>query len=129
MNRKPFIAAFVAIAAVATLASLPAQAQGEASYDHPTVFTSPVDRAEVKRQAAQAVSAGLVASGERSLVLEPTGSVLSRAQVVAETLEAIRIGAISRGERSVQPSAEQLELIRLAGQRAVAADAMRMAAR
>jgi len=128
MNRKPFIAAFVAFTAIVAL-SQPAFAAGEATYDYPVVAASQVDRAEVQRSAAAALAAGLVASGEFSPVFEPATGALSRAQVRAETLEAIRIGAISSGEHLVQPSAEQLELIRLAGQRAVAADAMRMAAR
>ena len=123
--RNCFVAAFSAIGAITMLGAGSAFA-GEASYDYPVAYTSAVSRADVQAQTLSARAAGLIAHGERTVVIVATGLSLTRAQVKAEALEAIRVGAISRGERNVIPTAAQLESIRLAGLKAVA---MTMASR
>lgn len=117
MNTKPFI--FAAAAALSTF-NAPVAFAGEASYEYPTVLSSTLSRAEVQAQTLQARAAGLIAHGERNVVVADTGPALTRAQVKAETLEAIRVGAISRHEHDVLPTAAQLDSIRLAGLKAVA---------
>ncbi len=61
-------------------------------------------------------------NGENAFEISaPFTSTLSRAQVRAETLEAIRLGAINFGGDYSQhsaPSLEQLDSIRMAGQKA-----------
>jgi hypothetical protein len=118
MNRINLIAA--AALAVAFSAATPVFAAGEATYELPVAATSTLTRADVQAQLFAARAAGHVAHGERSVVIAEVGTPLTRAQVRAETLEAIRIGAIDRHEDSTQPTAAQLESIRLAGQRALA---------
>jgi hypothetical protein len=122
----------IAYTAVLTLAALsalitalPATA-GEATPDYPMAYTSTTTRADVQQAALNARAAGLIASGERSVVNEPTGSTLTRAQVVAETREAIRVGAIAQGEASLVITPAQLDSIRMAG---LKAQAMTVAAR
>lgn len=118
MNSKLFIAAAVAMLGIAS-ASPALATTGEATPDYPMPFTSTVSRAEVQQATARALAAGLIPHGERSVVVEATGTALTRAQVQAETLEAIRVGAISRGEHNTFATPEQLESIRMAGQKAV----------
>jgi hypothetical protein len=120
MNTKTFLAAaFVTLGAISTLGAGSAFAN-EGTYDDPVSSTSALHRAEVKAEALRARAAGLIASGERNIVIVDTGPALSRAQVNAETLEAIRVGAIGRREQSVAPTAAQAENIRRAGLKAVA---------
>jgi hypothetical protein len=112
---------FVA-AAISTLSllSMGSAFAGEASYDYPVAFTSSVSRSDVQANTLNARAAGLIATGEQSVVLATAGMGLTRAQVKAETLEAIRLGAISRHEYSDAPTAAQLDSIRMAGLRALA---------
>jgi Domain of unknown function (DUF4148) len=117
------IVTFAALSAL--IAALPATA-GEATPDYPMAYTSTTTRAEVKQATIDARAAGLIASGERSVINESTGSTLTRAQVVAETLEAIRIGAIAYGEASPVITPAQLDSIQMAGMKA---QAMTVAAR
>ncbi len=118
MKSNVVYAAVVTLSAVASLISaLPAYA-GEATPDYPMAYTSTVSRADVQKVALQARAAGLVASGELSVVAEPTGSTLTRAQVVAETREAMRIGAIAYGEATVVITPAQLDSIHMAGLKA-----------
>jgi Domain of unknown function (DUF4148) len=115
MNTKTFVIA--AFAAVTTLGISPAFA-GEATYDYPVALTSAVSRADVQAETVRARAAGLIAYGERNVVVADSGPALSRAQVKAETREAIRVGAIDRHEHNVAPTAAQLDSIRMAGLRA-----------
>lgn len=118
MKSNVVYTAIVTFAALSALiAALPATA-GEATPDYPMAYTSTTTRAEVKQATLDARAAGLIASGERSVINEPTGSTLTRAQVVAETLEAIRIGAIAYGEASPVITPAQLDSIRMAGLKA-----------
>jgi Domain of unknown function (DUF4148) len=126
MKSNLVYAAVVALSAVASLISAAPALAGEATPDYPVAYTSTVSRAEVQQAALQARAAGLVASGERSVVNEPTGSTLTRAQVVAETREAIRVGAIAQGEASVVLTPAQLDSIQMAG---LKAQTMTLAAR
>jgi hypothetical protein len=75
----------------------------------------------VQRETRIAVAHGDIVqgegSGDRS---QPAVSVKSRVEVAAETREAMRLGLIPRGELYVVPTERQLELVRLAGERAVA---------
>ncbi len=135
MNRN-LLSAFVNLTPVAaTLSALlvvmPAQAagQGEASYELPAPIATSVDRAEVQRLAVQAVAMDRIARGELGIVVEPGRSMLSRAQVLAEAASARQLGLIAHGEATVLPSAAQLEIIQMAGQRARAAESLQMAAR
>jgi hypothetical protein len=109
-----FVAAF---AAVTTFGVSQAFA-GEASYDYPVAQTSAVSRADLQAETLRARAAGLIAYGERNVVIADSGPALTRAQVKAETLEAIRVGAIDRHEHNVVLTAAQLSSIRMAGLRA-----------
>lgn len=73
-------------------------------------------RAEVVAQIQGAAPATI---GEAS-VAPVAVSTLERARVVAETREAMRLGLIGPSYVTPEPTAKQLELIRLAGDRAVA---------
>jgi hypothetical protein len=117
MNTKTFF--FAAIAAITTLGAGSAFA-GDATYEYPVAQASTLSRADVRAETLRARAAGLIAHGERNIVIADTGPALTRVQAKAETLEAIRVGAISRHEQSVAPTAAQLESIRLAGLKAVA---------
>jgi hypothetical protein len=122
MNTKTLLtAAFAAISAISMLGAGSAFAN-EGTYDDPvsSASTSTLSRADVRAETVRARAAGLIASGERSIVIVDTGPTLTRAQVKAESLEAIRVGGISRHEQSVAPTAAQAESIRQAGLRAVA---------
>jgi Domain of unknown function (DUF4148) len=115
MNTKTFVIA--AFAVVTTFGMSPAVA-GEATYDYPVAQTSAVSRADVKAETVRARAAGLIAHGERNVVIADSGPALTRAQVKAETLEAIRVGAIDRHEHNIAPTAAQLDSIRMAGLKA-----------
>jgi hypothetical protein len=81
-------------------------------------------RAEVQAEAAAANAAGATSRGDRDP--NPSDSFVSsktRAEVRAEAIEALRLGLVSHGDlqpREATPA--ELELIRLAGLRARAAD-------
>ena len=83
-------------------------------------FSSVASRADVRADAASALRAGRVDSGEATLWTGEVESSRSRAQVMAEAVEAQRLGLIGHGEMSA-PSASpaQAELIRSAGLRAL----------
>ena len=83
-------------------------------------FTSVVSRADVRADAAAALRAGLIETGEASRSTSSFVSVKSRAQVQAEAEQAMRLGLTGHGELSA-PSASpaQAELIRSAGLRAL----------
>ena len=83
-------------------------------------FSSVASRAEVRADAAAALRAGLIESGEASRPTASFASMKSRAQVQAEAAEALRLGLTGHGELSA-PSASpaQAELIRSAGLRAL----------
>jgi hypothetical protein len=117
MHTKTFFLA--ALATIGTLGASAASAEG-ATYEYPVVSTSVVSRAEVQAETLRARAAGLIAHGDRNVLIADTGVALTRAQVKAETLEAIRLGAISRHEQNVEPTAVQLERIRQAGLKALA---------
>ena len=126
MNTKTFFASAVAVIAALTTLGAASAFAGEATYDYPVAYTSSLSRADVQAQTLQAIKAGLIEHGERSVVVADTGPALTRAQVKAETREALRIGAIERHEQSVAPTAAQLASIHMAGLKAVA---MTMASR
>ncbi len=127
MNRTSFAAKalIVSLGLFANFAAFASQAADEVDYYReggPQIVwnsKSTVSRMDVLLELARARKAGELNHIETSFVPAPTGMPLTRAQVKAELLEAIRIGAIEHGERSVAPTAEQLELIRLAGVRAI----------
>ena len=82
-------------------------------------FVSTLSRAAVQADAIAASDAGLIASGEFTPVIVADGmSTVTRNQVRAEPVAAERLGVIARGEVTVLPTAQQLEQVRLAGQRA-----------
>jgi hypothetical protein len=111
-----------AIAAVSALylsTAAVAGTLGEATPDQPITIASTVSRGDVQSAALAARAGGAVVDGERSFVLEPVTSVPTRAQVVAETIEAARLGVIGNGEQSIELSADQIERIGVAAQRAV----------
>lgn len=78
-------------------------------------------RLDVQREARIAVAHGDIVQGEGTgYRSEPVVSVKSRLEVAAETREAMRLGLIPRGELYAVPTETQLELVRLAGERALA---------
>jgi|JI71714B2RNA_FD_contig_51_818960_length_513_multi_2_in_0_out_0_1 hypothetical protein len=82
-------------------------------------FVSTLSRAAVQADAIAASGAGLIARGEFTPVMVADGtSTVTRNQVRAEAIAAERLGVIARGEVTVLPTAQQLEQVRLAGQRA-----------
>jgi hypothetical protein len=86
-------------------------------------FVSTLSRAAVQADAIAARDAGLIASGEFTPVLMADAmSTVTRNQVRAEAIAAERLGLIARGEVTVVPTAQQLEQVRLAGQRATQGD-------
>lgn len=118
MNTRTNIAALVATlgALVATGSALAADA--DPGYPQPAV--SVLSRAEVIQATQQAAAAGQLRHGEVPVVATTLGSPKTRAQVHAEALAAIRVGAVSHGEFTAAPTAEQLDSIRMAGERALA---------
>jgi hypothetical protein len=84
-------------------------------------FVSTKTRAEVRAETQIAVARGLVARSEADfdrLAQVAPSSMLSRAQVLAEAAEARRLGLIAHGDLAApEATPEQLERIRLAGQR------------
>lgn len=107
----------IAAAASALVLALPASAQ-EATYEYPSAYTSTVTRAEVRADAIEARKAGLIANGERSVVVPEFGVPTTRAQVVAELREARRLGLVANGEQLAVASDAQLQAIKSAGLRA-----------
>ena len=86
-------------------------------------FVSTLSRAAVQADAIAASDAGLIASGEFTPLIVVDGmSTVTRNQVRAEAIAAERLGVIARGEVTVLPTAQQLEQVRLAGQRANQSD-------
>ena len=120
MYAKTFITLAIAISAAASAVA------ADVTPDYPMAFSSTVSRADVRLATLQARAARQIGVGELTLATESGAAGLSRVQVRAETLEAIRLGLIGHGEQDVVPSAEQLERIRMAGQKALA---MTMASR
>jgi len=93
--------------------------RGEAPFGDFSAPLSTQPRSDVKRATALAVARGDIPRGESYGRLEPIVSTKSRAEVRAETREAMRLDLIERGEGSYRvPTEAQLELIRLAGERA-----------
>lgn len=98
---------------------------GDRDYGAPCLpsSASTLARDSVRAEAVAAVRAGLIHNDDHGLPAgQPFVSTLTRAQVKAETREAVRIGAVGGGDYALRdgPSAEQLESIRMAGQRALA---------
>ena len=86
-------------------------------------FVSTLSRAAVQADAIAARDAGLIASGEFTpVIMADAMSTVTRNQVRAEAIAAERLGLIARGEVTVVPTAQQLEQVRLAGQRATQGD-------
>jgi hypothetical protein len=120
MNTKQLLVPlFTVVVAVAGFASMTAAQAGEASYDYPVAIQSTLTRADVVADAARALAAGEVSRGELAYVAPVYALAKTRAQVVAETREAFRLGLISGREVDVQPTAAQLELVKLAGLKAL----------
>lgn len=129
MNRKTFYTVATALIAIASAASAVAgdtnrPANGENAFEISAPFTSTASRATVRLGAVAAAHDGShLINGEKSGEIDaPFTSTLSRAQVRAETLAAIRLGAINFGGDYSQhsaPSLEQLDSIRMAGQKAL----------
>ncbi|HEX6362181.1 MAG TPA: DUF4148 domain-containing protein [Albitalea sp.] len=115
MNRHILIAATTALS---LLGAASAFAQ-EATQDAPPAMSSSTSRADVKAELDAARSEGEVGFREASPAPEEA-STLPAAQVRAEAREAARLG-LTRFTEAGQAIAtpDQLEAIRLAGQRAV----------
>jgi hypothetical protein len=104
----------------ATLAALSFSALADGGDVQPFVSQpSTLTRAEVRADLAAAIAAGAIAQGELDPILAPRASQRSRAEVVAELIEAQRLG-LTRVTEAGAPvaTAEQLQLIRRAGERA-----------
>jgi hypothetical protein len=111
MNTKTYFAvsAFALLAAGSVFAA-------EGTQDFANQVLSTKSRAEVMA-AIHTGSAQYI--GDASVAPEAV-STLPRAVVVAEAREALRLGLLGASERVPQPTAAQLEQIRVAGERAVA---------
>ena len=129
MNRKTLFTVATALIAVAGAASAVAadnrhSVSGENAYEISAPFTSTANRASVRLGAVVAAHDGShLINGEKSGEVDaPVAAGLTRAQVRAETLEAIRLGAINFGgdySPNGHPTVEQLDSIRMAGQKAL----------
>ncbi len=112
------------ITAAIALVSFAASTAAMANEDSAQLLAGPslsstLTRVEVRAEAQRARAAGEITQGEISADIKPVGMAKTRAQVRAELAEAIRVGAISQGENSTFPTAAQLQLIQMAGLRAL----------
>lgn len=82
-------------------------------------FVSTANRAEVMAEGVAALRAGAIDAGNVTHADVVVASNLTREQVRAEAVAAQRLGLISAGEVQVQPTAAQLEQVRMAGIEAV----------
>lgn len=123
MNRKSLSlhAATVVVALVGATTSV--FAQEATPWPELDTMVSTQSRAEVRAEAIAALEAGELQYGEATTFVIPP-STLSRAQVAAEAREMVRLGVGYGGEASVAPPAQIVDQIRLAGLRAVQADAV-----
>jgi len=81
-------------------------------------FNSSLSRADAVALSKRASAPSIRIDDQGRAIVAP--STLPRAQVAAETREAQRLGLIRYGEMgSIQPTAEQEQQIKVAGQRAV----------
>ena len=119
MNTPRTLIAASLVSLSALFAATGAVAQ-EATPDNWTQSVSTLSRAEVRADAAAALRAGLIESGEATRWNVPTAAVNTRAQVRAEAVAALQLGLTDRGEANA-PSATpaQAEMIRQAGLRAL----------
>jgi hypothetical protein len=86
------------------------------------ITPSVLSRAHVRAELAQARSQGTLPFGEAGHVFKIGPSTLSRAQVAAETRAAMRLGLIAVGDLNPRAAtAQELDLIRVAGERATRA--------
>ena len=115
--RTLIASSLVSVAALFAVTGAVAQEVTPTGFDQ---FTSVASRADVRADAAAALRAGLIESGEASRSTFTLVSVKTRAQVRAEAAEALRLGLTGHGELSA-PSASpaQAQLIRSAGLRAL----------
>jgi alpha-D-ribose 1-methylphosphonate 5-triphosphate synthase subunit PhnG len=104
----------------ATLAALSFSALADGGDVQPFMSgSSTLTRAEVRADLASAIAAGAIAQGEQGHAWAPRASERSRAEVVAELMEAQRLGLTQVTEAGAPvATAEQLQLIRRAGERA-----------
>jgi hypothetical protein len=94
--------------------------RGEQPFGEQRTTLSTRARTDVKREATLAVAHGDIVQGEgNGYRSQQIVSVKSRLEVRAETREAMRLGLIPRGEQYAVPTPAQLELVRLAGVRAL----------
>jgi len=109
----------IAASFVALFAATGAVAQ-EATPDTWMQVTSSANRTDVRAEAASALRAGLIESGEASRWNVQTASVNHRAQVHAEAVAALQLGLTDRGEANAPAATPaQAEQIRQAGLRAL----------
>jgi Domain of unknown function (DUF4148) len=121
MNSKTFITTFAAaVALLSAASSFAAGPVGEVDFQLPVASSSTVTRAEVRAATLQARALGNPSANDYIELTQPKFiSSLTRQQVQAETLEAIRLHAIGQGEHNYFPTQQQLDSIRMAGERAV----------
>lgn len=86
-------------------------------------FVSAVSREQVRAEAVAAARQTLsVTDSQHAPVLAPLAYNVSRAQVHAEAVETVRLGLTGGYENQKRATPEQIEQIRMAGQRAAASD-------
>jgi hypothetical protein len=112
---------------VALLTGVATTATADDRPDYSWISTpSTKSRAEVRAELLEAVRSGTLPQARDAYtpdIAAAPGSTLTRAQVRAEALEAMRLGLVARGDREHrQPTLAELESIRQAGLRAIAAD-------
>jgi Spy/CpxP family protein refolding chaperone len=114
--------------AALTLAAAAATAVAQEATPAPEIdnFVSTKSRTQVIAELLEAQRAGRIARNdfeEQRLAFADFKSTKTRAQVIAETREAIRLGLVARNEFDYNnprlPTQGELELIRLAGERAL----------
>jgi membrane carboxypeptidase/penicillin-binding protein len=119
MNTPRTLIAASLVSLSALFAASGAVAQ-EATPDTWTQVTSTASRADVQAQAATALRAGLIESGEASRWNVPTAAVNTRDQVRAEAIAALQLGLTDRGEANAPAATPaEAEMIRQAGLRAL----------
>lgn len=126
--RKPLFSTLVAGLALVFTAGL-ARAESPTVAPEIDSFMSTKTRAEVRAETLLAIQTGQIVrteADEKRLAFSNTPSMLTRAQVLAEAAEARRLGLVAHGDQATPVATPaQLELVRMAGQRALVMTASR----
>ncbi len=114
---KTLVTALIALSGAAFTFGTAQAADADPGYPQP--YSSALTRADVHSQVLAAQAQGLLRHGEVPLVTTTFEPMKTRSQVHAEAVEANRLGLIDSGEASPVYSAQQLDRIQMAGERAL----------